>query len=549
MTPAPKKESKSQQITKSGGGTSHNTGSLIIVTVPPGALGTTNEIVTLTIQETSDAPTTATLTPSGGVAVNLTLIDTLRGFITQFNSPITVRLEGFTGDFVGFFDTTTGTWRVIPTCTKDANGFTCLVDHLTKFSVLSKFSVLAGGGARPGPGTGGLPGGPTPLPTPVPVVVPTSRIIDPAVGGELNAGNVRLVLPSGFRTALGAVTISANPVTIRPLGVASAEVQAPVPAGFTFGSATFQVSATDAQSVPISRFDKAISIVVKYTADDLAKAGGDPSRIKLMRYDSTSKQWVDLQATVDASAQTLTGLSDMTGLFALTVKLPTPTVLSPAGRILVPNLAPLLRWQNPAGVTQYHIQIIPANNDGPGIDLLIGDQALVALASYQIKLPQIGVGNYVMLPGLSYTWKVRTSSEPKALGVNDPGWSDFVSGSFQTQLPVSWSISPVSPSVDGAVDTLTPTLTWSNSFNHIFYYEIQLSKDPGFNTAPATAVAAVYWELVHGGESQPLNSYKVRSEFALESDSTYYWRVRPRVQGDGPAEGVAWSETWSFATP
>ena len=29
--------------------------------------------------------------------------------------------------------------------------------------------------------------------------------------------------------------------------------------------------------------------------------------------------------------------------------------------------------------------------------------------------------------------------------------------------------------------------------------------------------------------------------------STYYWRVRPRVQGDGVP--VDWSDTWSFTTP
>ena len=66
-------------------------------------------------------------------------------------------------------------------------------------------------------------------------------------------------------------------------------------------------------------------------------------------------------------------------------------------------------------------------------------------------------------------------------------------------------------------------------------------------TNPATAIASVYWNLVHGGETNPLNSWTVPEGFGLNAQSTYYWRVRPRVQGDGTE--VAWSTTWTFHTP
>lgn len=151
-----------------------------------------------------------------------------------------------------------------------------------------------------------------------------------------------------------------------------------------------------------------------------------------------------------------------------------------------------------------------------------------------------------MLPGMTYTWRVRTATESKALALNAPGWSKWVAGSFSTRLPVSWSISPDYPAVGETIATVTPTLRWRNQFSWIFYYEIQIAKDPSFNTDPATAIGPVYWELLHGGESVPFNSYAVRAEAALEPNATYYWRVRPRVQGAGAP--VEWSETWYFLT-
>lgn len=62
-----------------------------------------------------------------------------------------------------------------------------------------------------------------------------------------------------------------------------------------------------------------------------------------------------------------------------------------------------------------------------------------------------------------------------------------------------------------------------------------------------TATAAVYWNLVHGGVTTPQNSWRVPEAYPLVGGATYYWRVRPRVQGDGLA--VDWSDKWRFVTP
>ena len=75
----------------------------------------------------------------------------------------------------------------------------------------------------------------------------------------------------------------------------------------------------------------------------------------------------------------------------------------------------------------------------------------------------------------------------------------------------------------------------------IFYYEIQASPDPNFGEGGP--VAPVWRNLVHGGIASPLNSWRTPE---LQS-GTHYWRVRPRVQGDGTP--VAWGQTWSFVSP
>ena len=95
------------------------------------------------------------------------------------------------------------------------------------------------------------------------------------------------------------------------------------------------------------------------------------------------------------------------------------------------------------------------------------------------------------------------------------------------------------------MSTLTPTLTWANSNAAVFYYEVQVSRDYEFGPN-----AFLYSEYVHGGASTPPNSYVV-PEASLPArggrDPAYYWRVRPRIQGDGAP--LPWSTTYVFLTP
>ena len=75
------------------------------------------------------------------------------------------------------------------------------------------------------------------------------------------------------------------------------------------------------------------------------------------------------------------------------------------------SMGPLLQWTQPPSTTWFQVQVIPFNEDGPGINLVIGDGALVRAAQYQVLGPNFGSAdpNYVLLPDMTYLWRVRTT--------------------------------------------------------------------------------------------------------------------------------------------
>ena len=186
--------------------------------------------------------------------------------------------------------------------------------------------------------------------------------------------------------------------------------------------------------------------------------------------------------------------------------------------------------------------MIPFNEDGPGINLVIGDGALVRAAQYQVLGPNFGSAdpNYVLLPDMTYLWRVRTSTV--LTNPTEADWSAWAVSSFKTPPASSSTITRVAPPFFGEVSTLTPTLTWANSNAAVFYYEVQLSRDYEFGPN-----AFLYSEYVHGGASTPPNSYVVPAAFPLETGEIYYWRVRPRIQGDG--DPLPWSAINVFLAP
>ena len=208
----------------------------------------------------------------------------------------------------------------------------------------------------------------------------------------------------------------------------------------------------------------------------------------------------------------------------------------------LPGLATQLSWNNPAGVTQVHIQVTPLNGDGPAINLIVN-----ATDSYNVPAPVYGTGPYVMLPGATYTWRLRTTGATGSVGEFDTSWGPWSTPySFTTAKPNAGSIGLVSPINGAATSDTTPTLEWKSSNVSDFYYEVAMSSDVNFGEQGAKA--PVYMNLIHGGVSTPANSWTVPDANALPKGQ-YYWRVRQRVQATslGSAEtGIAWSSAQSF---
>jgi hypothetical protein len=221
-----------------------------------------------------------------------------------------------------------------------------------------------------------------------------------------------------------------------------------------------------------------------------------------------------------------------------------PDVVLPLNNSQLAGLSTAVTWNNPPGTQQVQIRVTPLNGDGPQINLIIGS----AITQYVIPAPEFGTGPYVMLPGASYTVIVRsTNSLDPNITESDPswsGWSDPVT--FTTAPPTSGTIQLLSPINGATTDDTTPTLQWKDSNTAMFYYEVQLSMDPNFGAQGA--VAPVYWNLVHAGESNPPSSWTVPDAFAL-TPGVYYWRARQRVQATprGILEtGIEWTSSTSF---
>ncbi|MBI4497226.1 MAG: peptidase S8 [Chloroflexi bacterium] len=223
-----------------------------------------------------------------------------------------------------------------------------------------------------------------------------------------------------------------------------------------------------------------------------------------------------------------------------------PALVSPAEGSALPGMGATLRWTNPPNTTQYQIQVIPANNDGPGLNLIIGDPDMVAAASYTVPPPVLGQGNYIMLPGMSYTWRVRATAKATFAPEDDPSWGPWsLPRTYRTPAPSSAGLRPTHPAAGATVPSSAPqTLRWEHADPSLFYWEVQVSGDTRFDADPTTATSFVWWNLVHGGSTSPLNSWTTPP---LAAQTTYYWRVRPRVQGDGVP--VDWGPVWSFTTP
>jgi len=204
-----------------------------------------------------------------------------------------------------------------------------------------------------------------------------------------------------------------------------------------------------------------------------------------------------------------------------------PTMTTLDNGTVLTTFGTTLRWTYPSGsVThQVHLQVVPFNNDGAAIDVILD----ASNPSFNLPAPPDWFG---MLPDVTYTWRLRGSEAATSIGVDDPSWGPRAPVAFKFRTPkvTTADVFPLTPT-NGTSANTTPTLVWKVVNEVLFYFEIQLSADPNFNSDPATATASVYWNLVRGAVTNPPNSYTVPASAPLQAGRTYYRRVRPRGRG------------------
>ena len=399
------------------------------------------------------------------------------------------------------------------------------------------------------PPTGGGGGGrsratPTPTPTPSPTPTPTG----PQFSGEIAAepSVTATVVPEGTTLGVngggdqpGGVYVNFPPIAVAlPVQVSvSVSNEAPsdveAPSGTTLLPLTIDIT----PETPLT-LGTPLTIEINPTPEQLEAAGGDLNHLAVGVVTPNGIVVLPTQVMHGRLVVTIDHLSTFV-LVAITD--PGPVLRQPPMGD-ASSMGPLLQWTQPPETTWFQVQVIPFNEDGPGINLVIGDSAQVRAAQYQVMAPNFGSAdpNYVLLPDMTYLWRVRTSTV--LTNPTEADWSAWAASSFKTPPASSSTITRVAPPLYGEVSTLTPTLTWANSNPAVFYYEVQVSRD--FEFGPN---AFLYSEYVHGGASTPPNSYVVPEAFPLEAGAIYYWRVRPRIQGDG--DPLPWSRINVFQTP
>ena len=99
-------------------------------------------------------------------------------------------------------------------------------------------------------------------------------------------------------------------VTLKPYTMDKSH---PAPSGAKLGTTSFEVAGL------AGLLSKDATIKVKYSADDLAAAGGDASQLKLAYYDAAQTKWLILPTQVNTQDKTLTTTTNHLGIWAVMV--------------------------------------------------------------------------------------------------------------------------------------------------------------------------------------------------------------------------------------
>ncbi|MEK7216056.1 MAG: hypothetical protein AAB289_10715, partial [Chloroflexota bacterium] len=421
-------------------------GDVFEMDAPAGSFGSDPNLGTITI-ERSFAAAMGRFVPENNESIDIVVRDSGGRRVTTLRHPIQLKFRTTNAQSkrVAYWDEASNSWAI----ERDfvAPNSTTLqgeVRHLTKFTLFSVPTARQNnstGGNSGGGGGGGSPASPAPaapagpktigalgavappgvtLPAVQPIP-PTSQAFDPAEGGSVTSGPVTVTVPPGLSAVTGKAILAAEAGKLT-LSVEAADLPSFAP-GAIRGSVATQITLKNQDGAIIPVAGKALTVTLRPSPEDLALVGGKFEDLAVIRFDANTKTWEWLPTKFDQAAGTVSANTTALSVFALLLT-PAATLVGPAPGTVSFDFAPRLSWNNSVGASQYQLQVIPFNNDGPGINLIRDTES-----SFQLQAPLMGA--YILLPGMTYTWRVRTTSIAVSAGENDAWWSPWASGTFR----------------------------------------------------------------------------------------------------------------------
>jgi hypothetical protein len=123
-----------------------------------------------------------------------------------------------------------------------------------------------------------------------------------AEGGSVETvdGQVTVEFPAGIVSDKAAVIIEQLPVSSLP---------API-GGFEIGDTYFVVEVVNNDGTAMHTLAQEVTVIVKYSDDDVAAAGGNPDDLVLAYYDEAAGKWTELDTIVNLNDRTLSTTAD-----------------------------------------------------------------------------------------------------------------------------------------------------------------------------------------------------------------------------------------------
>ena len=142
-------------------------------------------------------------------------------------------------------------------------------------------------------------------------VTESTIILMPQSSGTLTSPDKRYSVTFPQGSVQGQVNITLKPHSRDTLPMA--------PQGVKFGATSFEIAGLS------GLLSKDATVKITYSADDLAAAGGDTSKLKLAYYDTAQSGWGILPTTVNTQDTSLTATTNHAGVWAVMVSSSTPS--------------------------------------------------------------------------------------------------------------------------------------------------------------------------------------------------------------------------------